>query len=1589
MKDFPFSTAPIRGVRAVQFGILSPEEIQKMAVLEVIHPESFDMGSNVPKRDGLADPRMGTTERDRLCATCNGSYIDCPGHFGYIKLAKPVYHIGFVDKVYKVLHSVCHKCSRLLVPDRSSTAFKEVMSIKDGKLRAKQLAARNLIRNDECVKSETGIGGCGSKQPKLRRKNYQITAHYSSKADEEGTTVREESLTADKAYAILHGISDEDCYALGYDPKQSRPEWMIIRNMPVCPPQVRPSIMHDSSRPSQDDLTYSLGLIIKDNMNLKRSEAEGHAGHIVQKNYQMLQYRITVYFDNEVPGVPVSAQKSGRSLKSIRQRLKGKEGRIRGNLMGKRVDFSARTVIGPDPSLSLDQVGVPRSIAANLTFPEIVTAFNMDRLQGLVENGSTYPGVRYVIRDDGERIDLRFAKSRDIHLQPGYIVERHIIDDDLVLFNRQPSLHKMSMMGHRIKVMPYSTFRLNLSVTTPYNADFDGDEMNLHVPQTIEARTELLQLAMVPTQIISPQANKPVMGIVQDSLNGINKFTRRDCFLDRSMVMQLLMWLPDWNGILPVPAILKPKPLWTGKQIFSMLIPSDINVLRHHAAHNDAENTSPYRDITPGDTRVLIENGLLLTGMVCKKTIGSAQGGLIHVICIEKQQNPRIAADFFTQVQYIVNNWLLINGFSVGIGDGIASIGTMQRIQEIMDRNKVKVRDLVQQARLGNLDAEKGMTLRESFESAVNTILSATREEAGKLAAMSLKQDNNFKQMVYAGSKGSTINISQIAACVGQQNVEGKRIPFGFRDRTLPHFMKDDFGPESRGFVSNSYLTGLLPQEFFFHAMGGREGLIDTAVKTSETGYIQRRLVKGMEDVIVRYDGTVRNSVGEVVQFLYGEDGLNGGFIEQQKVELMSLNNARFERRYRIDMDPTKPTYLFSDRSTVVTPSVIKLVSANFAEVQRAVEAEFAQIVEDRRVLREEIYLKLRGDVAYLPVNLDRLIWTAQTMHRLDKRRPSNLYPLNIIKSVQQLLERVVVVPGTDAMSVTANEDATLFFKIHVRASLSVKRVLEEFRLDDRAFAWVVAQIESRFIQSLCYPGETVGTIAAQSIGEPATQMTLNTFHSAGIGAKNVTLGVPRLKELINVAKTIKTPSLTVYLKPEFAQDLNRAKSVQASIEHATLRKVTAMSEIYFDPDPFNTVIEEDQYFVQTFMEFEHSDLDRESVSPWMLRLTLDRKMMLDKSLTMHDIAKRLKEEYGSAVLCVFNDDNAKDLVFRIRLVGDVGGKDDDMDESGDVKLRQMESAMLSGLTLQGVQGIQRVKIDSDAPWRFDEVSGGLVNDKERFKENFLRTSGTNYRTVLCHESVDHARTISNSVTETLEVLGIEAARLALLREIKVVIEFDGNYVNYRHLALLCDVMTYKGILMSITRHGINRNSTGPLMRCSFEETVEILLEAAAFAETDQMKGVSENIMLGQLAPLGTGQFDLLLDDGAVEHAMAIDLSAGMHHQMDMNYYAEGGMTPRKFDAFSPVYSQHSPVRKNLSFSPAYVGSATPRVGNLSPSYSPTSPSYSPTSPSYSPTSPSYSPTSPSYSPTSPSYSPTSPSYSPTSPSYSPTSPSY
>ena len=1483
------SNAEEKRIKSIQFGLLSPEVIKDMSVCEVTNKISFDDKGH-PTVGGINDLRMGSTDRVLKCATCHcQNNDDCPGHFGHIKLEKPVFHIGFISECLKILKCVCPNCYTLLIDDYDK--YVELFKVKNPKER--QLKVYNLCKNKEKCKDrlkKVAQGeeydpnndpytkkGCGFNQPKYKRENLKIIQDKSNNNEEQNQEQEdnenndEENLsdmTPEKVLSIFSKIKDNECILLGFDPKYSRPEWMIIQNLAVCPPQVRPSVSVDSSLRSQDDLTHQYNQILKSNEALKNFQNSNANESTYQSKFENLQFNVATLMNNDL-SYGRAQKKSGQPIKAIYARLKGKEGRVRGNLMGKRVDFSARSVISPDPNLQVDELGVPLSIAMNLTFPEVVTDLNIEKLKKLVINGPTkYPGAKKIRSPDGCIIDLKYSRHlTDEHLEKGYIVERHMQNGDYVIFNRQPSLHKMSMMGHRVHILPYSTFRLNLSVTTPYNADFDGDEMNLHLPQSLESKSEIMNIMHVPKQIVSPQSNRPVMGIVQDTLIGCKIFTERDNFLTYDQVNNLVIWLDDFDITkLPMPCIMKPQPLWSGKQIFSLILPEKLNLTR-------------YREDTPDDlvdklnlmdNFVQIKRGELIQGIICKKTVGTSSGGIVHNIWTEV--SPQKTIEFLGNCQKLINNFLLLKGWTVGISDIICDSDTGKKVDKILEDMKKNIKDYLEKAQIGQLEHQPGKNMVDSFEYKANEQLNKAGQEAGKEVQKALLPRNHLKNMVSAGSKGNPTNILQIIAFVGQQNVEGKRIPFNFQNRTLPHFCKDDYKEESKGFVQNSFLKGLTPQEFYFHAMGGREGIIDTAVKTSQTGYIQRRLIKALEDIMIKYDGTVRNSLDQVMQFLYGEDGMAGEYIEDQRFETLNMGDEDLAKNYKFS-DNDGYGLLEELKLKYLEDSVVEeLKRGDLNELLDELDKEFQQIKNDRDEARKYI-LKEGNNSINIPVNIKTIITYAENDYKINLFSKSDLNPLIALKMVKELKEELKIIKGDDPISKEGQENALTLFNMVLNYSLSTKNIIIKHRLTKNAFKFVCGEIKAKFEQAIVHPGEMVGSIAAQSIGEPATQMTLNTFHLAGVSAANVTLGVPRLKEIINVAKNLKTPSMIIHLKEKTDQQGQRRLeyttdeilALKGKMEYTSLLNIISLSEIYYAPDVTQSFIEEDRDLYDFFEimggEFEDNE---DNISPWVLRLVLDKNLIGVKMGYIEEIIKKYVKR--GSVMILHSVDSAEEKKFHIRMRCDPSMQKDEKDRQKSLEvLKMFEHSLLTEVSLYGIESIKKVYVRNVPKIEYYDSSEGdnAGKQKKKLEESVLETDGTNLAKTFEVDEVDFTRTISNDINEIYNVLGIEAVRKSLLRELRNVLKPYGIYVNYRHISILCDLMTQRGYLTSITRHGLNRGESGPIRKATFEETVEILLEAGMFAEKDDLKGISENVLLGKLTKIGTGSFSLLVDVNA------------------------------------------------------------------------------------------------------------------------------
>jgi DNA-directed RNA polymerase subunit A' len=825
-------------IKKIVFGILSPKLIKKMAAVKIVTAELYDK-EGYPVDGGLMDVSLGVIDPGLRCKTCNGKLKGCAGHFGYVELARPIIHIKYTKKIFILLNSICRECGRLLATEQE---------IQEKGLKG------NLL-----LKYLKGIKKC----PHCEAKQFTI------KLEKPYTFLEDDKrITSIDIISRFEKMPDQDAQVIGINPQYARPEWMILTVLPIPPVTTRPSITLETGERSEDDLTHKLGDIVRINQRLFENINAGAPEIIIEDLWDLLQYHITTYFDNEIPQIPPARHRSGQPLKTLTERIKSKEGRFRHNLAGKRVNFASRTVISPDPKIEFNEVGVPYVVALELTIPETVSEWNINWLKKFIENGpEKYPGANYVILPDGKKKKITEDTKKQIieDLKLGYVVERHLMDGDICVFNRQPSLHRMSIMCHKVKVMPGKSFRLNPAVCTPYNADFDGDEMNLHIPQNEEARAEAEILMQVQSQIITPKNGLNVIGSLHDAITG-NYLLTKELSFKREDAIQLLynIGLNNFDN-------LKKSKIVSGKDIFSAILPSNFDFVGSTKTNED----------------VIIKNGKLIQGFIDKSTIGEENGTLLRAIYKEYGEN--IGLDLLGKIFKLGIGVLLKIGFTTSISDSDLPENLIAKSKERIQEAENEIDNLIKDYENGSLKPLPGMTIDQTLENMILQILNNLRDKIGESVYETVSEKNSTVLMARSGAIGNFLNLAQMAALVGQQALHGSRINIGYARRTLSLFPPGSLGADTRGFIRRGYRSGLKPYEYFFHAMTGRDSLMDTALRTPKSGYLYRRLANALQDIRVEYDGTVRDSNKRIVQLVYGDDGVDvskseGGVINVKRI---------------------------------------------------------------------------------------------------------------------------------------------------------------------------------------------------------------------------------------------------------------------------------------------------------------------------------------------------------------------------------------------------------------------------------------------------------------------------------------------------------------------------------------------------------------------------------------------------------------------------------------------------------------------------------------------------------------------------------
>lgn len=1342
-----------RKIESIRFAMFSESEISKAAEVQVWRGVYYD-ANRKPIENGLLDPRMGPANKNGTCATCLGNFRDCPGHCGYLTLALPVYNVGYLSTIVDILKCICKSCSRVLLDEKASKDYlKKMRSQKMEALKKAELmkkivqkctamaSSKKAVKCSTCgymngiVKKAVSVLGIIHDRSKIADGSLEECSSAISHTKESKASFSVvDILNPVKVLSLFKRMMDEDCDLLNL---AERPEKLVLTNIGVPPIAIRPSVFMDGGTQSnENDVTERLKRIIQANASLHQELQDTGSTSKCLAGWDYLQIEVAQYINSDVRGVPLAMQ-AARPLSGFVQRLKGKQGRFRGNLSGKRVEYTGRTVISPDPNLKITEVAIPILMAKILSYPERVSHHNIEKLRQCILNGPfKYPGAKLIRYPDGSMRSLMFSGRKRFadELKYGYIVERHLEDGDVVLFNRQPSLHRMSIMCHRARIMPWRTLRFNESVCNPYNADFDGDEMNMHVPQTEEARTEALMLMGVQNNLCTPKNGEILVASTQDFLTSSFLITRKDTFYDRAAFSLMCSYMGDGMDLvdLPTPAIIKPVELWTGKQLFNVLLRPHANV-RVYLNLTVMEKTYNKRrgkeTMCPSDGFVYFRNSELISGQLGKATLGNGnKDGLFSVLL--RDYNAHAAAACMNRLAKLSARWIGNHGFSIGIDDvqpgGLLNDQKSKRIEEGYEN----CHELIQQYNKGKLKLQPGCNAAQTLEAEITGVLNKIRETTANVCMEELHWRNSPLIMSQCGSKGSPINISQMIACVGQQSVGGRRAPDGFIDRTLPHFPRKSKTPDAKGFVASSFYTGLTATEFFFHTMGGREGLVDTAVKTADTGYMSRRLMKALEDLSIQYDETVRNANGSIVQFLYGDDGMDPARMEGKDGFPLNFN------RLFLKVKATCPAGENASLSAL-------------------------QIEETVKRLKE---------------------------HNTSAEGCSDAFKTNLSGFLEECKERFK--NTREALGLhgehVGEENLDIQEKFAKNISGITSKQLQVF-LDTCISRYQLKRIEA---------GTAIGAIGAHSIGEPGTQMTLKTFHFAGVASMNVTLGVPRIKEIINGAKRISTPIITAAL--ECNNNVKTARMVKGRIERTTLGQVAKSIKIVLTSRLALIAVALDMEGIQASQLSIDSNIVRESI------LRNRRIKLKQQHIKVLDAGKLEVHPQGDRSTIHFELHALKNL--------------------------------LPTVVVKGIETVERA----------------VINKDNKVKYNLL-VEGTGLQTVMGTEGVIGRETTSNHIIEVQQTLGIEAARKCIINEIQYTMASHGMSIDIRHMMLLADLMTFRGEVLGITRFGIQKMDKSVLMLASFEKTADHLFNASVSGRDDKIEGVSECIIMGIPMQLGTG----------------------------------------------------------------------------------------------------------------------------------------
>ncbi|KAL1509795.1 hypothetical protein ABEB36_004477 [Hypothenemus hampei] len=1491
----------------------------------------------------------------------------CPGHFGFIELPVPCENPVFHKVIGTILRYSCLTCHRLQLTEETRTKI-QLLSENDTELVTKQMLIDKVIMEEAklgkvCIYCKTSI----DKIQVMANRIVMITRKLGNEGSKSLKSLESTYVNASQSQSYLREIwnIEQDLIKLIVpvlnDVQMEHPTDAFFFNViPVPPPVVRP-LNIQNGRVSESPQTTLYKNILTNSLLLNQLI------RVVQKNgnIDVLQSKEALEFYHlargktpieklnhcwddlqlDINGLLSKDSRVSREGIGLKQIIEKKDGLIRQHMMGKRVNFAARSVITPDPNLDVNEVGIPEAFAKKLTCPVAVTPWNIEYIRQLVSNGpDVHPGAILIEMEDGTvrkinplntvqhkallKILLTPSNERRKGFQGLKIVHRHLQNGDILLLNRQPTLHKPSIMAHRVRILKgEKTIRMHYANCKAYNADFDGDEMNAHFPQDEVARSEAYNITEVAQQYLVPKDGTPLSGLIQDHMIAGVRLSLRGRFFNKTdyhqLVYQGLSHKTDKIELLR-PAILKPIPLWSGKQILSTII---INIIPHGKERINLVSSSKIsakawqkvnerqwkaggstfiNENNMSEAEVIIRNGELVSGILDKTHYGATPYGLVH--CIYELYGGNCAIQLLSSFAKLFTRFLQQDGFTLGVHD-ILTVPTADQERKKLIKKSRKIGKKAIAKALGipktdnlneivekieercSVDPKFRQIIDRSYKTTLDTFTNSINKCCLPDGLVCQFPENNLQLMVQSGAKGSTVNTMQISCLLGQIELEGKRPPVMISGKSLPSFPVFEFSPRAGGFIDGRFMTGIQPQEFFFHCMAGREGLIDTAVKTSRSGYLQRCLIKHLEGLHVGYDMTVRNSDQKVVQFLYGEDGLD-------------IFKAQFFNEKQLQ-------FLYDNATCITQRDVLNQLKID--EEQKLIK-DYKKKLKSWKVKKGSLLHKEKiSPFAYFSKELNK-----QSGKNIKAKKAVKMWR-EATNDIKDDLKQQLTCP--DPINAVYQPDHYYGVLNERLDELLNKFTTGKKRKESHLFE---EMFKLKGMQSMCAAGEPVGLLAAQSIGEPSTQMTLNTFHFAGRGEMNVTLGIPRLREILMMAsKKIKTPSMEIPFKPVENLKLkaeNLKKKLTRVVVANVLEKVDVTVKLALYPQ------RQHQYMLRFQFLPPECYSDEYLVSTKSILKHMRKKFFKEMFLSIAKVSKirsnlvSMEETPATNVITNESDDedneNFKSNSANLR---NDESSDDELEDEEDAKLankhedmqenqdpldedernlaesdsedemqepkiqstNESDNSVVENYSLANAYQEDKTnhycelsfslplsykKLDMTAILR--DVAGKSViwetpNIKraityEKNKEFMLRTDGINIGEMCKYRHLlDLNRLYCNDIHKMAETYGIEAASKIIVKEVKDVFNVYGIRVDPRHLSLIADYMTFNGCFEPMSRKGMESGSS-PLQQMSFESSLQFLKIATIKRKTDDLKNPSSSLIVGIPNKIGTGSFTLL-----------------------------------------------------------------------------------------------------------------------------------